>query len=362
MKTLRKILVALLIIIAIPLVVALFVKKDYAVSRDVVIKQPKRVVFDYIRYLKNQDNYSKWASMDPAMKKTYRGTDGTVGFVSRWESNHKDVGTGEQEIKKITDGERIDYELRFYKPFEATEPAYMTVADAGEGQTKVTWAFSGHMNYPMNLMMLFMNMEEMIGKDLESGLAKLKSVLESQTTTADGSKAFLENYYMQTTANLEKAVSGLSAAQMSFSPGEGKWSVAQCLEHIIATEKKMFADIKKDMDKPAQPERKAEIKSTDADIIKMITDRSAKYKAPKELQPAGNYASTAEALSAFMATRQAIAVYIQNASLENLRNHISDYPTGKADGYQNFLFLAAHTARHTMQIEKVKADPAFPKQ
>lgn len=362
MKVLKGILIVLAIIIAVPLVVALFVKKDYAVSREIVINKPKPTVFDYIRYLKNQDNYSKWASMDPAMKKSYRGTDGTVGFVSRWESNNDDVGTGEQEIKKITEGERIDYELRFYKPFEATEPAYMTVTDAGEGKTKVTWGFSGHMSYPMNLMLLFMNMEEMIGKDLETGLAKLKIVLEAQATTADGSKAFLESYYQQTAANLKKAVAGLSAAQMNFSPGEGRWSVAQCLEHIIATEKKLFEEIKKDMDKPAQPERRAEIKSTDADIIKMITNRSEKYKAPKELQPAGNYASTVEALATFTATRQAITAYIQGADLQNLRNHVSDYPTGKADGYQNFLFLAAHTARHTLQIEEVKADPAFPKQ
>ena len=51
--------------------------------------------------------------MDPDMKKTYRGTDGTVGFVSAWDSEKDDVGKGEQEIIKITDGERIDYELRF---------------------------------------------------------------------------------------------------------------------------------------------------------------------------------------------------------------------------------------------------------
>ena len=96
------------------------------------------------------------------MKKTYSGTDGTVGFVSAWESDNKDVGIGEQEIKKITEGERIDFELRFFEPFESTDPAYMTTESVSENQTKVKWGFNGHMDYPMNIMMLFIDFEKMI--------------------------------------------------------------------------------------------------------------------------------------------------------------------------------------------------------
>jgi hypothetical protein len=116
--------------------------------------------------------------MDPNMKKSYRGTDGTVGFVSAWESKIDSVGVGEQEIKKIIEGERVDFELRFIKPFEATEPAFMTTEAVSESQTKVKWGFSGHMDYPMNLMMLFMDFEKMIGDDLQTGLNNLKTVLE----------------------------------------------------------------------------------------------------------------------------------------------------------------------------------------
>lgn len=178
MKIFKKILIALVIIITIPLLVALFVKKDYTVEREVAINQPKEVVFGYIKYLKNQNNFSKWATMDPDMKKTYRGTDGTVGFVSAWESQKDDVGTGEQEITKITEGERIDYELRFIKPFESTEKAYMITEGLGDNQTNVKWGFSGRMDYPMNLMLLFMDFEEMIGNDFETGLNSLKRELE----------------------------------------------------------------------------------------------------------------------------------------------------------------------------------------
>ncbi len=180
MNILKKLLIVLAIIIAIPLITALFVKKEYAVEREITINKPRQEVFDYIKYLKNQDNFSKWASMDPAMKKTYRGTDGMAGFVSAWESDNPDVGTGEQEIVKIVEGERIDYELRFIKPFEASDPAFMTTESLSDNQTRVVWAFNGRMDYPMNLMFLFMDMEKMIGDDLETGLANLKTILEKQ--------------------------------------------------------------------------------------------------------------------------------------------------------------------------------------
>jgi len=179
MKILNKILIALAILIAIPLIVALFVKKDYAVEREITINKPKQEVFDYVKLLKNQDNYSKWATMDPNMEKTYRGTDGTVGFVSAWESKVDSVGVGEQEIKRIVEGERIDFELRFIKPFEATEPAFMTTEAVSENKTNVEWGFSGHMEYPMNIMMLFMDFEKMIGDDLQTGLNNLKRELEN---------------------------------------------------------------------------------------------------------------------------------------------------------------------------------------
>ena len=178
MKILKKILIVIAIIIAIPLIIALFVEKDYAVELEITINKSKQEVFDYVKFLKNQDNFSKWSTMDPKMKKTYQGTDGTVGFVSAWESNDENVGVGEQEIKKIAEGERIDFELRFIKPFEATEPAFMSTESVTENQTKVKWGFSGHMNYPMNIMMLFMDFEKMIGDDLQTGLSNLKTVFE----------------------------------------------------------------------------------------------------------------------------------------------------------------------------------------
>ncbi len=178
MKITKFVLIAIAGLIVILLIVALFTKKEYGVIREVTINKPKSEVFEYVKLLKNQENFSVWAKMDPKMKKDYRGTDGTVGFVSSWDSKMKDVGKGEQEILKIAEGERIDYELRFIEPFASTSLAYITSEGVSETQTKVKWGFTGKMNYPMNLLMLTMDMEGMIGKDFQDGLNNLKAILE----------------------------------------------------------------------------------------------------------------------------------------------------------------------------------------
>ncbi|HEY0669106.1 MAG TPA: SRPBCC family protein [Sphingobacteriaceae bacterium] len=175
MKLIKKILLVIVIIIAVPFVIALFVKKDYSVERQVTINKPRNEVFNYIKLVKNQDQYSKWAMMDPEMKKEYSGTDGTVGFVYAWDGEK--AGKGEQVIKKITDEERLDLALHFIKPFEGTATAWMVTKPASTNQTTVAWGMKGESKYPMNFMNLFM--DSMLGKDLETSLTKLKSNLEN---------------------------------------------------------------------------------------------------------------------------------------------------------------------------------------
>lgn len=180
MKIFKRILIGCATLVALLLISGLFTKKDYAVQRSVVIDRPKEEVFEYVRFLRNQDEYSKWAMMDPLMKKSYTGTDGTVGFIATWDSENDEVGSGEQEIKKIVEGKRIDFELRFFRPFEATEPAFISTESLSDSQTKVVWGFSGHMNYPFNLWLLVIDFEEMIGNDLAEGLTKMKTILENK--------------------------------------------------------------------------------------------------------------------------------------------------------------------------------------
>ena len=178
MKILKPILYVIGGLVALILIIPLFVKKEYAVEREIIINRRKSEVFDYVKYMKNQDNFSVWAKADPKMKKDFKGEDGNVGAVAFWESKEKNVGKGEQEIIGIKENERIDFELRFKEPFEANDKAYMVTEDAEEGKTKVKWGFNGKMNYPMNIMLVFMDMDEMLGKDLSTGLSNLKNILE----------------------------------------------------------------------------------------------------------------------------------------------------------------------------------------
>ncbi len=175
MVTLLYIIIGIILLIVI---LALIAPKSYEVSRSITINRPLSEVFTYLKSLKNQDNWSPWAERDPNMKKTFTGTDGEVGFISAWESDHKQVGTGEQEVTGIIENEAINSQLRFLKPFKSTSDAYLRVAEASGG-TNVTWGFAGTNKFPINIMMLFMNMEKAIGGDFEQGLAKLKTTLEN---------------------------------------------------------------------------------------------------------------------------------------------------------------------------------------
>ncbi|NNK10262.1 MAG: SRPBCC family protein [Flavobacteriaceae bacterium] len=167
----------LLVLAAVILILAIIAPKTYDVNRSVVISKPRSEVFEYLKYLKNMDHWSPWAKKDPDMEKKFSGTDGEVGAVSYWNGN-KEVGEGEQEITNIVPGERIDGELRFMKPWKSESDCYLILEDAEETGTKVTWGFKGKNKFPMSIMMLFMSMDKMVGKDFEEGLSSLKTQLE----------------------------------------------------------------------------------------------------------------------------------------------------------------------------------------
>jgi hypothetical protein len=178
MAILQTILLILLLLVAAVLVIALFTPKDYTVTRDIVINRSVADVFAYIRNLKNHKNFSTWEQMDPNMQSVYSGTDGEVGSMHAWKGAGN-TGEGEQEIKKITEGARIDNELRFFKPMAGVSPVYYTTEAVGDNQTKVSWVMSGHNDYPKNIMLLVFNVEKMIGSQHAKSLENLKGILES---------------------------------------------------------------------------------------------------------------------------------------------------------------------------------------
>ena len=163
-------------LVALFFIVGLFLKKEFEVKGEVVIDKPRKEVFDYVKLLKNQDHYNQWVMADPDMKKEFKGTDGTVGFVYGWDGNKK-VGTGEQIIKAISEDERIDAELRFIKPFESVCGATMITTFVSESKTRVRWSMTGSVPYPRNIMNPIIN--RMLTKSLNESLALLKGKLET---------------------------------------------------------------------------------------------------------------------------------------------------------------------------------------
>lgn len=179
---LKKLLFALLGLIALLViaVVALnfIAPNSFNVEREVTINKPKAEVYNYAKMLKNQDTWGPWAKKDPAMKHEYRGTDGTVGFVSYWNSANQEVGEGEQEIKKLVEGERIETALRFMKPFQGAADSWMTFESVGENQTKVKWGSKGPMPFPGNIFGYLMGMDKMMQDEFDAGMKGLKTEVE----------------------------------------------------------------------------------------------------------------------------------------------------------------------------------------
>ena len=172
---------------------------------------------------------------------------------------------------------------------------------------------------------------------------------------------FFKDYMDESYTNLEKAVKGLTPGQLAFKPSEDRWSIAECLEHIVLTEPELTEYEKAIMAAPANPEKRNEVKLTDDKVMSMMLDRSHKAKASENITPHGKYTESETALADLKRQRVDIMQYVNTLSMEDLRNHITDSPMGKIDAYQFLLFIPGHTMRHTLQILEVKTDPNFPK-
>jgi hypothetical protein len=179
MKILKKLGIALVALIAILLIVALFVPKDFNYEKSITINKPIDQVWEHTNSLAELDKWSPWNDYDPNMKKEFIGIDGTVGAVSSWESDSANVGKGSQTISKIVKPTLFETRLKFYSPFESEAKGYVKLQAVGE-KTRVTWGFESEMPYPFNLMKLTMNMEEAMGKDFTTGLTKLKNICERE--------------------------------------------------------------------------------------------------------------------------------------------------------------------------------------
>lgn len=182
----------------------------------------------------------------------------------------------------------------------------------------------------------------------------------SDNTISKSERKYAAGLMKETYKDAIKSIKGLSSSQLNYKAAPDKWSVQDCFYHIAGAEKLLWTLFENSMKSAANPEKRTEIKVTDEEFIKMIEDRSRKAQAPEPIQPKNTgYASIEAAMEDFKSTRMDHIKYIKN-STEDMRNHVVQMPFGYIDCYQLYLMIAAHSNRHTQQINEVKANASFP--
>jgi len=185
------------------------------------------------------------------------------------------------------------------------------------------------------------------------------AVISAQEVTA-AEKARAMQYLESTKKNVLEATKGLSEAQWNFKSAPDRWSVAQVMEHIAASEDFIRDNLLKEkvMVAPAgEPGR--DVKRIDEAVLARVPDRTHKAQAPEPLVPSNRFGSPDSSVKHFVESRATTEQFLKTAT--GLRDHVMDGPVPKMDGYEFVLFIAAHGERHTKQINEVKADPNFPK-
>lgn len=170
--------IALLVVLAVVVVLALAANRPgtFRVERTVRIQAPPERVQGYIEDFHQWSQWSPFEKLDPQMQRRFSGTDKGRGAVYAWEGNGK-AGAGRMEILESAPGSRVTIALDFLKPFKASNTAEFTLVPR-DGGTEVTWAMFGPVPFVAKIMHLFIDVDRMVGKDFEAGLANLKALAE----------------------------------------------------------------------------------------------------------------------------------------------------------------------------------------
>ncbi|HVS94990.1 MAG TPA: DinB family protein [Puia sp.] len=180
-------------------------------------------------------------------------------------------------------------------------------------------------------------------------------------TLSAGERKYALEFYARTRARLLGDLKGLTENQLYWKADSSRWSIYQCTEHIALAENLIWQWCRMTEHQPATPEKRSEVKATTDQLVKAMLDRTHKFNAPEMLKPEAKFPDTRAAISAFTLRRDSTMEYIRTTQ-DDLKDHFVTHPVfGTIDLYQNLVLLAAHSERHTLQIEEVMADPRFPK-
>jgi hypothetical protein len=174
---LKKILIALAVIVLGLVVLVALQPSDFRVERSATVSAPQADVFAQVNDLRKWDAWSPWAKLDPEAKISFEGPESGQGAAMSWAGNDK-VGEGKMTVVESQPNDAVKLKVDFVKPFEGTSNSDFAFKPQGDG-TAVTWTMSAHHNFLEKAMCLVMNGKKMIGDDMEKGLAQLKSVAET---------------------------------------------------------------------------------------------------------------------------------------------------------------------------------------
>ena len=172
--------VALVVIALVALLVLTVVEPhDIVIKRSVYIKAPKKLVLDQVIRFRNWENWGPLQQRDNTMRTTYTGTDCEIGSSLKWAGDKNTVGSGEFRITAVKDNE-IDLDVHVMQPEElmATSAFYVTDSAAG---SKATWEIRKHIGFPYNAGLVLINVDRLVGSDLENGLTNLRKYVEANT-------------------------------------------------------------------------------------------------------------------------------------------------------------------------------------
>ena len=173
----KKILIAVAVLIAGFCVVAAMQPADFRIVRTTTISAPQEAVFGLVNDFHQWEKWSPWAKMDPSMKTTYSGAPSGVGSSYAWEGNSQ-VGSGQMTLVENHVADRVGIKLEFLKPMPASNMAVFTFKPEGSA-TAVTWEMTGVNGFMGKAFGLIMNIDKLVGADFEKGLAQMKAVAES---------------------------------------------------------------------------------------------------------------------------------------------------------------------------------------
>jgi hypothetical protein len=162
--------------IVVILILAATRPNTFSVQRATTVRAPAEKIFLLINDFRQWGSWSPYEHKDPAMKRTFSGAASGKGAVYAWDGN-KNVGSGRMEILDTSAPAKIVIKLDFFTPFEGHNTAEFTMLPQGDA-TNLTWLMHGPAPFMAKVMHVFMNIDRMVGKDFEIGLANLKRLTE----------------------------------------------------------------------------------------------------------------------------------------------------------------------------------------